>query len=315
MASMTRPVHRHDEPADDLRVERVAPEHRKQVFAMLLTGRTGASQIVDQFQAFASEHELCLDELWAAYAGPKPIAATLIVPTAGRTAMAFLSPVVDRRQVKPCALLLSAASQAQDPAAAALIQALLEPSQRLESQALTEAGYTKLAHLIYMQRPTEPTVRPPTFDPQLRVLHWSDANRDAFATAIVASYEKTLDCRGLLGLRHIDDILAGHLATGAFKPELWLALYHRDEPVGVLLVNPLPPRRAAELVYLGLTPPWRGKGLARRLVIHGLNLAHQHHADSMILAVDQVNTPAVRLYQSMRFAPTARKLAMIFTLT
>jgi mycothiol synthase len=84
-------------------------------------------------------------------------------------------------------------------------------------------------------------------------------------------------------------------------------------PVAVMLLNLVPQRRSAELVYLGIAPAWRGKGLGRRLLQHGLSVTHRHGASSLSLAVDDQNAPAVRLYESLRFSPHARKRAMIFT--
>ena len=151
-------------------------------------------------------------------------------------------------------------------------------------------------------------------DPSIEVRHWSRADEALFAEATIASYEQTLDCPGLKGLRHIDDILAGHMASGVFHPDLWFALRCADEPVGVMLLNVVPPHNAVELVYLGLSSPWRGRGLGRQLVTHGLWAARSVDAEQMVLAVDRINTPAVALYRSIGFTQTARKLAMVFTL-
>ena len=59
---------------------------------------------------------------------------------------------------------------------------------------------------------------------------------------------------------------------------------------------------------------WRGRGLARKLLLSGLHQAAGRHVQNMLLAVDQDNEPAVKLYKSLGFTATARKLAMIFTL-
>jgi ribosomal protein S18 acetylase RimI-like enzyme len=299
---------------DALTIRRVPAEQRRAVLGLLLTGRPRPGEpAVDQFMNYAMEQNLSLEELWAAYRGPEPVSSVLIMPSAGRTAMTFLSPL-STLQPRDVARLVRAACDAQDPARLRLLQAILDPWQELERQGLLAAGFTALANLVYMQRTVDgPPAGAQTLvlDPEIHVSHWSDAARPRFAAAILASYQQTLDCPGLVGLRGIDDIIEGHMASGQFAPDLWFALSRGDEPVGVMLLSLLPQRRAVELVYLGLAPAWRGRGLGARLLQHGLALAHRHRQPTMLLAVDDYNKPAVKLYQSMGFVVNAKKLAMI----
>ena len=144
----------------------------------------------------------------------------------------------------------------------------------------------------------------------------------AFARAIEASYEQTADCPGLVGLRRIEDIIAGHMAAGQFVPELWLALRRRGEPVGVMLVNELTQGAGFELVYLGIAAPYRGQGLARSLLAYGLGQASVRGRANwgtdnprLHLAVDEANPAARQLYARFGFRASTRKLAMIRALT
>jgi ribosomal protein S18 acetylase RimI-like enzyme len=61
-------------------------------------------------------------------------------------------------------------------------------------------------------------------------------------------------------------------------------------------------REAWEVIYLGLTPGARGRGLGRAVLRHALELARDH-VPFLELAVDLRNTPAVRLYRSAGFIP------------
>jgi ribosomal protein S18 acetylase RimI-like enzyme len=202
---------------------------------------------------------------------------------------------------------------AQQPDQVHILQAILDPWQAREAELIEAAGFTALATLVYMQKSTGAHAARTALDLDegIRVARWSPASRPLFEAAILASYRDTLDCPGLVGLRTIDDILAGHMASGVFTPDLWFALALGDEPVGVLLLSMLPQRHAAELVYLGLSPAWRGRGLGRRLVEHALSLAHARRAETVLLAVDDRNTPAMRLYESLGFVTSARKRALI----
>jgi len=251
--------------------------------------------------------------LWVAHRGGEPLASTLIVPNRGHTAMVFTSPLETWEGIPTLAQLVARAGRAQDAARVRLLQALLEPQQQLEQQALLDAGFSDLAHLLYMQR-RAPRQRPSLHLDGIEHVHWSEAHRDLFANAILQTYQDTMDCPGLLGLRQIDDIIAGHMATGEFFPQLWFALHQHGKPVGAMLLNRIPQQQALELVYLGLVPAWRGKGLARKMLEHGMGLARPHDADNVLLAVDENNTPALNLYKSMRFSINGRKLAMVFAL-
>ncbi len=290
---------------------------QRQALALLLTGRchTASVKAVDQFLDFASQQKLSLDQLWAAYRQGQPIGATLIVPSAGRTAMTFLSPLDQGTLVRDIGKLVHTACSSQDPHCIRMIQSLVDPDQRLETHALSEGGFTKVACLLYMQRDVRLDVPSTAFDTSVELLTWSEQRRPLFAQAILASYENTMDCPALLGLREIDDIIASHMAAGCFVPEWWYVLISDDRPVAVMLMNRVPHRRAIELVYLGITPAWRRKGIGRKLVSFGLARGQLHDdVAAMILAVDESNTPAKRLYQQLGFVVNARKLAMIFTL-
>ena len=70
----------------------------------------------------------------------------------------------------------------------------------------------------------------------------------------------------------------------------------------MLLLTEVPGRDAWEVVYLGLTPAARGRGLGRAVIRHALEPARSH-APILELAVDLRNTPAVRLYRSTGFHP------------
>lgn len=297
-------------------IGRVAEAGRRQALAVLLTGEPNAHDpAVDEFLAFGRSQNLELGELWAATDAQRVLAAALLVPSAGRTGMLFLSPLRSRDRAPLATEVTRALMAAQDPAALRLAQGLLDPHQSRERDALLAAGFTHLADLVYMQRATERLglhLAEGDFGRELTLVHYAEDRRPLFERAILASYEDTLDCPGLLGLRDIGDIVDGHIATGRFDPQMWSVLLAGDgEPAAVMLLNELPQRSAVELVYLGLPPAWRGRGLARRLLQHGVDAAARRGAATFLLAVDHENAPALKLYRDLGFRPTARKVAMI----
>lgn len=79
----------------------------------------------------------------------------------------------------------------------------------------------------------------------------------------------------LEGTRSLDDVLAGHRAAGRYKPEHWRLGRIPGSPkaAAVLLLAEAPGRDAWEVVYLGLTPEARGRGLGHSVLQHALDLA------------------------------------------
>ncbi len=303
---------------------------RTRVTGVLLTGRDAPRDpSVEAFVAYTRQAGLDTAGLWAGFEGggvgegaERPVTAAVAMESPGRTAMVLVSPVRTPRYVHACAACIAATIDALPPGKVGLAQCLLELDQLYEQAALASAGFTTLARLMYMQRDLGadqvdpdagdralPGVSMPDGDMQL--LRWRDDRRDLFARAVLDSYEDTLDCPGLVGTRDIDDILAGHRGTGVFNPGLWTVALMGETPVGVLMLAQLPQRDAVELVYLGVSKAARGRGLGQQLLRHGVAQARQHHARSVLLAVDEQNTPAVDLYRDTGFRPQARRTALV----
>src|SRR5690606_38925319 len=140
---------------------------------------------------------------------------------------------------------------------------------------------------------------------------YTDEARNDFLVALDASYEETLDCPELRGLRATSDVLEGHMATPTFDPALWTLMRLNGAPVGVLLLNPSPASRSVELVYFGLARAARGRGIERTLLRHGLRLVAGRREKHIALAVDERNEPARGLYASEGFRRVFSKSAFI----
>ena len=56
-----------------------------------------------------------------------------------------------------------------------------------------------------------------------------------------------------------------------------------------------------ELTYMGIVPEHRGQGLGRKMIAQGLEHARASGAAGVFLAVDEQNTYARKLYESMGF--------------
>jgi hypothetical protein len=145
-------------------------------------------------------------------------------------------------------------------------------------------------------------------------LHWetySPQTHGLFAAAIQGSYRQSLDCPGLTGMRDITDVIDGHKTTGEFDPRLWRVLCRDGQPMGVLLLSRIVGTDALELVYLGLVPEARGHGWGDLMMQEAMSSVMRENRRRLSLAVDKINTPALKLYGRFGLSPLTSKLAMI----
>ena len=101
-----------------------------------------------------------------------------------------------------------------------------------------------------------------------------DAAAPELLEALESSYQDTLDCPELCGLRETPDVLDSHRSTGVFDPALWWMVHVNGQARGCALFNRCPEQRTIELVYLGLSPELRGRGLGKWL-LRPLCLGHR----------------------------------------
>ncbi|MEM7627303.1 MAG: GNAT family N-acetyltransferase [Planctomycetota bacterium] len=311
-------------PESHAAFNRVAAEDRRPALSLLLTGRRGAEDsAVAPFEAFARENQLDLQHLWTASDGKRPVVAVLIVPGVGRTAMLFLSPLASAAagKIELAGRLIAHALAHLNPDKIRLAQALLDQGQPTQRRAIEAGGFRFLADLAYMHRAGKAVAELPPIGldgETLGATHWSEAARPLFTRAIADSYRGTLDCPGLLGLRDMDDIIAGHMATGRFNPKHWIVWHQGDTPAAVLLLAESAAARGFELVYLGVCPHARRRGLSRDIMQHALHITatggtHASGNTPLQLAVDDRNKPALRLYRGLGFRTSVRKTALIYT--
>lgn len=242
----------------------------------------------------------------------------LWVPSPGKTAMLFAPSLSEFPEAAAATeVAIRGALEDARQAGIVLVQAMMEPGDGAGKTVFAAAGLAQLATLTYMER--RPPVQPPAFDlpPDLQLVSYEAGTHGLFRQAIAASYEQTLDCPAMSGMREIEDVIEGHKAVGIFEPQLWGVLLRGGigggggKAVGCLLLAEIPARRALELVYLGLSPEARGQGLGRLLMSRVLAIASRRHFEVATLAVDAANGPAARLYRRCGYTSVAQRVAMI----
>jgi mycothiol synthase len=194
-----------------------------------------------------------------------------------------------------------------------LAQILVDPQQPALLSLYHACGFWRLAELVYLQRAVRTTPSEPSWPAGMELVSYSETTHADFARTILDSYQQSLDCPRLSGLRHIEDIVAGHKATGDFDPAKWFLARDRlsGQGLGVLLLARAPRTDTLELVYLGLAPAARGRGLGKLLMRHALATAARMGASRFCLAVDAGNVPALKLYYAAGLARVGSRVAML----
>jgi ribosomal protein S18 acetylase RimI-like enzyme len=247
---------------------------------------------------------------WWARRGGRCVAACLIVPSPGRVGIVFHSPSQAPGVDGGClaAVVRESSREALDDGLS-FVQSLVAPGRGGDVAALTAAGFERLAELIYMRLDLAAAV--PAADDEGWL--WRDCRPfDAaeLAATITGTYEDSLDCPALCGLRELSDVLASHRASGVFNPETWWIAYISGRAAGCVLVNDSGTgAEDMDLVYMGVVRHFRGRGLGRAMVRRAAGWARRNRRSALTVAVDASNVYAKAIYDRQGFRQTVRRLA------
>jgi ribosomal protein S18 acetylase RimI-like enzyme len=268
-------------------------------------------QIVD-FLRFSVYRGIRLTDLWVAEFRGRIVWAVLPVVSPGRTMLLFSPTHVPLTLIDTCArpLVENILSEFRTRQNVHLAQVLLDPNEHAALRLFEGCGFDRLAELIYLHRDIRRAAAP-VLPLNFSFKTYSPQTHGDFGRAIAASYERSLDCPGLNGRREMEDVIAGHRAAGEFDPKLWFVLCEGDSPVGTLLLNRSPRTESIELVYLGLAPGARRRGLGDLLMQQAVCAAANFGSRRMTLAVDACNTPALRLYHRHGLRRICSRLALM----
>jgi mycothiol synthase len=300
------------EPTGPVEYRPARADEVQAVLAMILgTGlaSAGHEQVLD-FLQFASTRGINVNDLWVmALPKGKPVWGVLPILNPGRTALLFAPP----RRPADCdvAPLVDAVCEHLARRTVHLAQALLDPADNQGRALLASLGFKEMAELLYLQATAPRAAAPADLPESFWWQTYSPQTHPLFEQAILDSYQQSLDCPGLNGLRGIADVIAGHKASGEFNPRFWFVLSERDLPRGVVLLGRVPRTDAAELVYLGLAPAARGRGLSDLMLRQALWAVREMNLSRLTLAVDSHNAPAIRLYYRHGLQRIGSKVALM----
>ena len=189
-----------------------------------------------------------------------------------------------------------------------LVQSLVDPDRQATIDVLKEAGMIELAHLAYMRRMLPASNANKL--PEVKWIHMGQYHEGELGELISRTYIDSQDCPALANVRKVKDIIAGHKASGIFRPEGWLIAMIDNSPAGCVLVNDCADLTASEVVYMGVHPDFRHRGIGRRLLNKACDITFTRGIRRIELAVDLRNSRAMALYQSHGFVQVQTRLAL-----
>jgi ribosomal protein S18 acetylase RimI-like enzyme len=244
------------------------------------------------------------------------LGALVCVPLKGASGLLWPPRVLDgpaRRQVEDA--LVQRACAWLRTRGAKLAQALLAPEEACLAAPLVRNGFVRVTSLHYMRHDMDQEVA--GFATDIACRHagaacleytiYGAVDVSRFEQTLLRTYDDTLDCPELNGVRELREIIEGHQAQGVHDPERWWLAEEAGQACGVLLVADIPDLSAWDLSYVGVVPEARGRGIGRALVCKALVEAHAAGVSRMTLAVDSRNQPARRLYRNLGFRVTEQR--------
>ena len=252
--------------------------------------------------------ELSTQGLFAARDGGGLLGAVFCLPVPGASALVWPPQcALDRgRAALEDALLRHAADwlRAHNVKAA---QALLSAEEARFADALPRNGFAHVAALWFLRHDLSPLPRRTGAPVRLDYRTYDPADAGLFHRTLQRTYEGTLDCPELNGVRDVEEVVAGHQAAGKLDPGRWSLALAEGVPVAVLLLTESPETGDWETSYVGVVPEARRRGFGRELMFKALSDARAAGASSLTLSVDARNRPAWDLYRRLGFAPYDRR--------
>lgn len=237
----------------------------------------------------------------------QPDGVTLVWPPVVDPSAAAPDAVFDALTIDICERL--------DRDGARLGQVLLDADDETTRARLRGFGFVWETSLFFLARALADPVPEDGPPPEWIAETYCAANAARFALLLEATYQGSLDCPWLEGLRTGAEALASHRLSGTFDPDLWKIFIRvgergESEDIGLCLLNDHPDQDALELVYFGVAPEYRGQGLGRALIRDALQRSAARGRAAMFLAVDAQNHYANSVYAQLQFSELARRTVL-----
>ena len=280
---------------EKLLIEVCPTEERADALRLLNAGLSADQQTALPLALYAvrSQRDEAFTGLLVARLDSSLAGATWVQWAPGRTAVLWPPAIGGQAAVELMREAESLIHRRQIPMA----QILISPDAPQDPKLLAEGGFRRLVDLEYLTLESShfPTG---TSEGRLEFQPRASDRRDRFGELLLRTYEQTLDCPQINGLRSIDDILDSYAAQGNFAPERWFIVRQDRQDVGVLILTEYEQGGNWELVYMGVVPEARGQQLGERIVHFAIQQAALAGAARLVLAADADNAPALAMYHA-----------------
>ncbi|MCA9254803.1 MAG: GNAT family N-acetyltransferase [Phycisphaerales bacterium] len=274
---------------------------------------------VKAFMDYARAMNWPLDRIWRCDNGSRLAWSCAALKSPGRSSM-LMAPYPTTLSADQIATYLRLILRDEAESGVQLVQSLLFTEDLVNRAALESVGFHEIAVLYYLERlGGAPAGSAAEFSAPAGLdapnwIHYSPEHHAIFEDLIGGTYIDSLDCPGLAALRKVKDVVEGHKGAGRFDPKKWFLLRNNDTPVACILFGESPLRPSAELVYMGVHPAYRRRGVGGRVLAFGLESMRQFGIRTITLAVDARNLPALKTYESAGFRRTHIRRAMVRSL-
>lgn len=252
--------------------------------------------------------------LLVARRGERLCGAVLAQLLAGRTAVVWPPQLGDGSPASCGNALLGELDRLLRAAGNYFAQAVLKRDSSGMDQLLA-AGFVTGGELAYMaaDAATFPHDAPPL---PFRLVPSCELPQEQLDKVVLQTYRGSLDCPLVDGLRPIADVLAGYRAVGTHRREWWLVAFETapegaDRAIGCVLLADHPGDEQLEIVYLGVVPECRGRGIGYALTRQAQWIASLAERERVVLAVDAANRPAISAYETAGFIAWDRRTVLI----
>lgn len=192
-----------------------------------------------------------------------------------------------------------------------LAQCLLAPSELSLGEPLLRHDFRHICHLWYLRHDLQQVSLARAESSRLEFRTFAEVGPDHFQEVLFLSYEDSLDCPEVTGVRTMAEVLAGHQAQGRFDAQRWWLASCEGTPIGAIITSPQAETGDWDLSYLGVVPLARRQGFGREMLHHVLEEARAAGAVQMTLSVDGRNTPAQQLYRLAGFETNERREVLL----
>jgi len=293
---------------DPCRLLPVAEDHRAEAFELVFAELPAdqRQQQTDALLQAVESGDLPPDGLLGAYRQDRLVGVVLWQLLPGRTSMLWPPRLIDGEDRATADRLLKTACESFEACGIVMAQALLERVDEADDRLLCGHGFRRMADMLYLVslEIEFPTSLPPT---SLKFIPYSEPLAARLSRIVEATYEQSLDCPAIDGVRSIEDVLEGYRTTGRFDPSRWLIVAHEGRDVGCLLLTDHPEHENWELVYMGVVPSERGHGWGVEIARHAQWLTREAGRPRLVLAVDAANQPGIAMYSAAGFQAWDRR--------